>query len=148
MRVKSSSNSTRVSNSIYKRKANQSSSSSTSSSLNGSYILEKHVRRRRILPKSPSNLDETSTTNHLTNDIANDKIAESLDQPKELEFIDNPTIVEYYTNNRKDNNKNICVLNYCNLLKNYIIAYLAYVCIFIVSIFMCILSYFLYYFSR
>lgn len=121
MRVNSSPNSTRVSNSIYKRKANQ-SLSSPSSSLNGSYILEKHVRRRRILPKSPSNfdLDNTSTTNHLTNNITDNKIAES-HQPKELEFIDNPTIVEYYTNNRKDN-KNICVLNYCNLLK-IILAY-------------------------
>lgn len=123
MRVKSSSNSTRVSNSIYKReKANQSlSSSSSSSSLNGSYILEKHVHRRRILPKSNLDLDNTSTTNHLSNNITNDKIADS-HQPKELEFVDNPKIFEYYTNNRKDN-KNICVLNYCNLLKNYISLY-------------------------
>lgn len=141
MRVKSSSNSTRVSNSIYKRKkANQSlssSSSSSSSSLNGSYILEKHVRRRRILP-SNLDLDNTSTANHLSNNITNDKIADS-HQPKELEFVDNPKIVEYYINNRKDN-KNICVLNYCNLLKNYI-SLLAYVFICIVLIFMLILSY-------
>lgn len=59
--------------------------------------------------------------------MEDDKIAESLDQPKELEFIDNPAIVEYYTNNRKDNNKNICVLNYCNLLRNYIIALIGFV---------------------
>lgn len=81
----------------------------------------------KVLPKETSANLNTSP-NHLTYNITN-KGTESQQQPtnlKELEFIinkDNPTIVEYYTNNSKDNNK-ICVLNYCNYNRFCIVFFL------------------------
>ena len=73
----------------------------------------------KVLPK-PISDNFNKSPNHLTNNIT--KGAELQQQStnfKELEFIinkDNPTIVEYYTNNSSKDNNNICFLNYCNYI--------------------------------